>query len=95
MDRGGTVFPEKQKQTSQVRSSLDFDGEVTIDGIVYNKFQVQPYAGRIPSSISSWRERNGGTHAVMGSMYVKKGGDELDVSDAWDKFVDEFKQQGK
>ena len=69
----------------------DFDGEVEASGIVYNKFQVQPNAGKVPSTIREWREKNGGTHAIMGVMYVKKGGSAQDVADGWDNFQSEFK----
>lgn len=41
------------------------------DGATYHKYQCQPNAGNIPSSIKDWREANGGTHAVMTSIYIK------------------------
>jgi hypothetical protein len=40
---------------------------------------MQPNAGKIPFSIQQWREKNGGTHAVMATALVKKGGTKNDV----------------
>jgi hypothetical protein len=52
----------------------DYDGEITKDdGNLYHKFQLQPNAGKIPSSVKQWRENNGGTHAVMAVMYIPMG----------------------
>ncbi|OAT02968.1 uncharacterized protein BDCG_17862 [Blastomyces dermatitidis ER-3] len=71
----------------------DFDGEVTINGVVYNKFQVQPNARKVPAPVSEWRRKNGGTHAVMGSMFVKKDGSVDDVESAWDGFTEDFSKR--
>lgn len=57
-------------------------------------FQIQPNAGKVPSTIREWREKNGGTHAVMGVMYVKKGGSVDDVAAGWATFEGEFKGSG-
>lgn len=43
------------------------------DGKEYHKYQSQPNARKIPSSIRQWRDRNGGTHAVMTTLYIPKG----------------------
>ncbi|KAM5465989.1 hypothetical protein MauCBS54593_006237 [Microsporum audouinii] len=93
VNRGKTTFPKAPSELLRLGIRWDFDGEVTIDGVVYNKFQVQPNAGKVPSTIVSWREDNGGTHAVMGNMFVRKGGDEEDVMSGWEKFKNEFKEK--
>ncbi|PGH34812.1 hypothetical protein GX50_02373 [[Emmonsia] crescens] len=92
--RGGTAYPKKPSELLNLGIRWDFDGEVTINGVVYNKFQVQPNAGKVPPSVSEWRRKNGGTHAVMGSMFVKKGGSADDVKSAWDEFTDGFSNKG-
>lgn len=61
----------------------DYDGEVTKGGLECHKYNVQPNAGiDVPSSIKRWREKNGGTHSVMTSVYVKKDGSKEDVEKA-------------
>jgi hypothetical protein len=40
---------------------------------------MQPNAGKTPFSIQQWREKNDGTHAVMATALVKKGGTKNDV----------------
>ena len=69
---------------------FDFDGEVEHNGVCYNRFQVQPNAGKIDSAFRQWREKNGGTHAVMGIMYVKKNGTKSDVDAGWATFTKAF-----
>jgi hypothetical protein len=91
VNRGKTTYPKKPKDLENLGIRWDYDGEVEDNGILYNKFQVQPNAGKVPSTIREWREKNGGTHAVMGVMYVKKGGSSEDVTEGWDKFEEEFK----
>jgi hypothetical protein len=77
--RGKTVFPKSSADQERVGVRWDYDGQISrLDG-VYNKFQMQPNAGKIPSSIKQWREANGGTHSVMASAYVKQGGSKDDV----------------
>lgn len=92
VNRGKTAFPKEPKDLETLGIRWDFDGEVTQDGQVFNKFQIQPNAGKVPSSIKDWREKNGGTHAVMGTMYVKKGGSEGDVQEAFETFKKELKE---
>lgn len=88
--RGGTAWPKSQKDLQNNGIRFDYDGEVTQNGVTYNKFQVQPNGGKVPSSISQWRDANGGTHAVMGSMYVKKGGTQSNVKSSFQKFKEDF-----
>jgi hypothetical protein len=91
VNRGKTVYPKAPKDLENLGIRWDYDGEVEDNGTLYNKFQVQPNAGKVPSTIREWREKNGGTHAVMGVMYVKKGGSVDDVAGGWDTFEREFK----
>jgi hypothetical protein len=91
VNRGKTAYPKAPKDLENLGIRWDFDGEVEEEGTVYNKFQIQPNAGKVPSTIREWREKNGGTHAVMGVMYVKKGGSSEDVTEAWDNFEEKFK----
>lgn len=80
--RGKTVFPTGSKDQENLGVRWDYDGETNIGGDTYHKFQMQPNAGKIPAGIKDWRERNGGTHAVMASAYVKKDGTKEDVREA-------------
>ena len=43
---------------------------------------MQNAGGDIPSTIKNWRDANGGTHAVMANVYVKKDGTQEDVKAA-------------
>jgi len=90
--RGLTAYPKTSKELENLGLRWDFDGEVQLDGKTFNKFQIQPNAGKVPSSIRQWREANGGTHAVMGSMYVEKGGPAESATDGFKKFREEFKK---
>ena len=91
VNRGKTAFPKASKDLENLGIRFDYDGEVSENGLTYNKFQVQPNAGKIPSSVKQWRDSNGGTHAVMGSMRVKKGGTADDVKEGFEKFKEDFK----
>ncbi|EMF14896.1 uncharacterized protein SEPMUDRAFT_146927 [Sphaerulina musiva SO2202] len=77
--RGKTVFPRSPAEQERFGVRWDFDGEVVKPDGVYNKFRMQPNAGKIPSSIKAWRDANGGTHAVMADAYIKKEGSQDDV----------------
>jgi hypothetical protein len=77
--RGKTAFPKGQAEQERVGVRWDYDGEVTKADVVYHKFQMQPNAGKVPSSIKRWREDHGGTHAMMAIAFVKKDGTKGDV----------------
>ncbi|KAL9003733.1 MAG: hypothetical protein Q9188_003420 [Gyalolechia gomerana] len=64
---------------------FDFDGEVTETDGVYNKFNVQPNAGKLPLTFKNWRDRNEGTHAIMTTALVKKDGATL-PGPTWKQF---------
>lgn len=75
-DRGKTVWPKSQADLLRYGVRWDYDGVITReDGKEYHKYQLQPNAGKIPSTIKEWRDRNGGTHAVMATMYIERGTD--------------------
>ena len=53
---------------------------------------MQPNAGtKIPSSIKQWREKNGGTHAVMANVYVKKDGTKEDAQTSLENAINQVK----
>lgn len=84
MSRGKTAFPSDPQLQKQLGVRSDYDGEVTKGGVECHKYNVQPNAGsEIPSSIKRWREKNGGTQAIMASVYVRKDGSKVDVEKAW------------
>lgn len=92
VNRGKTAFPKTPKDLENLGIRFDYDGETQRDGITLNKFQVQPNSGKVPSSVKEWREKNGGTHAVMGTLYVKKEGGVEDVVEGLKEFEKEFKK---
>ncbi|EPQ52397.1 hypothetical protein GLOTRDRAFT_95982 [Gloeophyllum trabeum ATCC 11539] len=86
--RGKTAFPKKAADVQRLGVRFDYDGEVTRDDVDYHKFQMQPNAGDgIPSIIKRWREANGGTHAVMAVVYVKKDATKEEVKEALEQAV--------
>ena len=86
--RGKTAWPKTPTDLEKYGVRFDYDGEVTQHGVTYHKFQCQPNAGKIPSSVKKWRDANGGTHAVMGTVLVKKDGAKDDVRESMDDLVD-------
>lgn len=72
--RGKTVWPKTQADLLRYGVRWDYDGIVKKeDDKEYHKFQLQPNAGKVPSTIKEWRDNNGGTHAVMATMYIVTG----------------------
>lgn len=63
------------------RVRWDYSGEIKRGDTVYHKFKLQPNAGKVPSTIKNWRDANGGTHAIMADVYVKKDGTKEDVEE--------------
>lgn len=88
--RGQTAYPKTSADKERLGIRWDYDGEITIDGTIYHKFQMQPNAGKVPSSIKRWREANGGTHAVMANVLVKKDGTKEDVEEALEATIDQI-----
>jgi hypothetical protein len=87
---GATVWPKTAADQERVGVRFDYAGEVEQEGVVYHKFQCQPNAGKIPSSIKQFRDKYG-THANIGSLLVKKDGNEEDVRSSMDEFMDSIK----
>ena len=86
--KGKTVWPKSPADMLRYGVRWDYDGVITKDdGKEYHKYQLQPNAGKIPSSIKQWRDNNGGTHSVMAVMYIPKG-----VAPDAQIFEDEFKR---
>lgn len=70
--RGKTVWPKSP--VDMLKYGVRWDGVITHDdGKEYHKYQLQPNAGKIPSTLKEWRDKNGGTHAVITTMYIEKG----------------------
>ncbi|PPJ57903.1 hypothetical protein CBER1_09946 [Cercospora berteroae] len=82
VSRGKTAWPKSQADLLKYGIRFDYDGVVTEGGVVYHKYQCQPNAGKISSSLREWRDKNGGTHAVITTILIKKGGTEEDVEEA-------------
>lgn len=74
----------KDSKQEQFGWRYDYDGEVVKDGVTYNKIQIQPNAGKVPSPVKQFREANGGTHAVAATAFVKKGATQEEVQKALD-----------
>ncbi|KIW39676.1 uncharacterized protein PV06_08268 [Exophiala oligosperma] len=87
--RGKTVFPKNEADKERLGIRWDYDGEVTKADGTYHKFQMQPNAGKVPASIEDWKKKHGGTHAVMATAFVKKGGSKNDVKEGLEKAADD------
>jgi hypothetical protein len=79
------------KEQEKFGIRFDYDGTITQDGVSYHKFQVQPNAGKVPTSISNWMKRNGNsTHAVMADVLIKDGATENEVEEAVENAFDDI-----
>lgn len=89
--RGKTAYPKTSADQEKFGIRFDYDKVVTQDdGTECHMFKMQPNAGKIPSSIKAWRDKNG-THAVMANVLVKKGGTMEEVETALDAAREAFK----
>lgn len=88
--QGKPAWPKGNNEQETIGIRYDYDGEVTRSDGTYHKFQIQPNAGKIPSTFKTWREDNGGTHAVMASAYVKRDGNKDDVRKGLEQAADEI-----
>ncbi|EQL02630.1 hypothetical protein G6O67_003060 [Ophiocordyceps sinensis] len=81
--QGKTVFPLDGAEQERLGVRWDYAGEVTSeeDQQVYHKFQLQANAGKVPAQVKNWRQANGGAHAVMATVFVKKDGTKEDVEE--------------
>jgi hypothetical protein len=68
--RGKTVWPKTAADLLRHGVRWDYDGIVTYNNTECHRFQLQPNAGKIPSTIKEWREKNGGTYAVIAVMHI-------------------------
>ncbi|KAL9016589.1 MAG: hypothetical protein Q9185_006059 [Variospora sp. 1 TL-2023] len=97
---GRTSWPSSPRLQESVGVRFDFKREEQVqeaDNTVttYNTFNVQANAGnKVPDSVKNWAKKNGGTHAVMATARVKKGGTVDDVKAAF-KEVSDFVVAGK
>lgn len=89
--RGKTAYPKTSADQERYGIRFDYDQVVTqTDGTEYHSFKMQPNAGKIPSSIKAWRDKNG-TDAVMAKVLVKKGATREEVQVALDTAREAFK----
>lgn len=88
--RGKTAYPKTPAEQEKWGIRFDYDMEINKDGMDYHLFKMQPNAGKIPSSIKAWRDRNG-TDAVMATVLVKKGATMEEVKEALEAPRAEFK----
>jgi len=49
---------------------------------------MQANAGKVPTSIENWKKKNGGTHAVMANVLIKKDGTKEDVDVGLQEWID-------
>jgi hypothetical protein len=83
VSRGGTTWPKTSSDMERFGIRFDYDGRVEVDGVSHHKFQIQPNAGKVPTSISNWMDKNGKTtHATMANAYVKENATEEEVKDS-------------
>ena len=89
--RGKTAYPKTSAAQERFGIRFDYDTVVTQeDGTECHMFKMQPNAGKIPSSIKAWRDKNG-TDAVMARVLVKKGVTMEEVEAALDAAREAFK----
>jgi hypothetical protein len=55
--------------------------------VFYHKLQMQPNAGKVPPSIKEWKRKHDGSHAIMATALVKKGGTKDDVQEGLEEAV--------
>ncbi|KAJ7768381.1 hypothetical protein B0H16DRAFT_1716391 [Mycena metata] len=92
VERGKTLFPKKAADQEKYGIRFDYGTAFTQeDGSVVHTFKMQPNAGKIPSSLAEWRDKNGGTHAVMATVYVKEESTKEDVETALEVARQAFK----
>ena len=72
-------LPKSKADQERLGARWDHDGETTRSDGAYHKPQMQPNAGKVLSSIEEWKRKHDGTHAVMATALVKKGGTKDDV----------------
>lgn len=83
---GGTQWPKSASELERQGVRFDYDGTVTEDGQEFHRYQIQPNAGKIPSAWKRWRDEHGGTHAVIGTLKVKKDATMEEFREALEKF---------
>ena len=88
VNQGKTAVPRAPRYQQHIGLRLDYAGEVIRNGVVEHKYQLQANSGKVHTSIENWKRRNGGTHAVISTIYVKKNGRKDDVADGLDDDFD-------
>ncbi|KAI1908613.1 hypothetical protein LOZ12_004492 [Ophidiomyces ophidiicola] len=80
-----TAYPKTAQDQEKLGVRFDFAGTEEEAGKKFHRFQVQVNAGnKIPKSWKVWREKNGGTHAIIATIKVPDEGTKEDVKAALD-----------
>ncbi|KAI2968461.1 hypothetical protein CBS147323_4246 [Aspergillus niger] len=90
VDRGRTQWPKSDSDLENHGVRFDYDGIIEENGVKYHKYQVQPNAGKIPSSWKDWRDKHGGTHAVIGTVKIKEDATKEDVDESLQSLEDQL-----
>jgi hypothetical protein len=88
VNQGKTAIPRAPNDQERIGLRLDYAGEVIRNGVTEHTFQLQANAGKVPTSVENWKRKNGGTHAVMATIHVKKDGTKDDVAAGLDEGFD-------
>jgi hypothetical protein len=91
VSRGKTAWPKGSADLENIGIRFDYDDEVTQDGTVFHKYQCQPNAGKISASLKDWREKNGGTHAVITTVLIRKDATKSEVLQAVEEAMENVK----
>lgn len=79
----GTAFPKSSADNEKFGVRFDFAGTVERENKIFNRFQVQVNAGKIPTPWKEWRERNGkGTHGIVATVEVPQDATKDEVQEA-------------
>jgi hypothetical protein len=67
-------LPKVRADQERLGARWYYDEEAARSDGVYHKLQMQPNTRKVSSSIEEWKRKRGGTHAVVATALVKKGG---------------------
>ncbi|KAG6899529.1 hypothetical protein C0995_005758 [Termitomyces sp. Mi166 len=88
--RGKTAFPKTSADQEKYGIRFDYDTVISKEGTDFHTFKMQPNKGKIPSSIKTWRDKNG-TDAVMATVWVKTDASAEEVEAALEAAREDFK----
>ena len=77
---GRTVWPLNKADQEKFGFRFDYSRMLMENGVSYFLFKLQPNAGsKIPAALKAWREKNGGTHAVIKDIKIREGAPKEEV----------------